>query len=88
MDIRNETESVVAAGAIHTNDSFRISMAAARVNARMTQDEAAAQLHVTKQTLVNWEKGKTQPKIDQAENMSRIYGIPYNRIIFLPSETN
>ncbi len=69
-------------------EDIRISMAAARVNAKMTQEEAAKELHITKQTLVNWEKGVTQPKIEQAENMSILYGIPYQNIIFLPTKTN
>lgn len=71
-----------------TGSILRISMAAARVNAGMTQDEASKELHVTKQTLVNWEKGATQPKVDQAERMSELYGIPYQNIIFSPIKTN
>ncbi len=67
---------------------IRISMAAARVNAKLTQDEASKALHVTKQTLGNWEKGATQPKIEQAELMSRLYGIPYQNIIFVEPKTN
>ena len=69
-------------------ENIRISMAAARVNAGMTQEDAAKALHITKQTLVNWEKGITQPKIEQAENMSVLYGIPYQNIIFLQQKTN
>ena len=69
-------------------ETLRISMAAARVNAGMTQDEASKALHVTKQTLVNWEKGATQPKVEQAERMSELYKIPYQNIIFLQSKTN
>ena len=68
--------------------TLRISLAAARVNANMTQEEASKALHVTKQTLVNWEKGITQPKIEQAENISDLYGIPYQNLIFLPKKTN
>lgn len=67
---------------------FRISMEAARVNARLTQDEAAKILHVTKQTLINWEKGRTEPKTSQAEKMAEVYGVPYDNIIFLPAKTN
>lgn len=67
---------------------IRISLAAARVNANMTQDEASKELHISKQTLVNWEKGITQPKIDQAERMSELYKMPYQNIIFLPTKTN
>lgn len=69
-------------------DVLRITMAAARVNAGLTQDEASKELHVTKQTLVNWEKGATQPKVEQAERMSELYGIPYQNILFTPMKTN
>ena len=69
-------------------ESIRISMAAARVNAKLTQEDVAKALHVTKQTVVNWEKGVTQPKIEQGEQLSDLYGIPYQNIIFVQSKTN
>ena len=37
--------------------NIRISLAAARVNAGMTQDDVAKELHVGKQTVVNWDIG-------------------------------
>lgn len=40
--------------------SFQISLTAARVNAEMTQKDVAKALKVSKQTIVNWEKGKTE----------------------------
>jgi DNA-binding XRE family transcriptional regulator len=61
---------------------LRITPAAARVNARLTQDEAAKRLHITKATLIKWEKGITEPKIEQARAMSREYGIPIDNISF------
>lgn len=36
---------------------FKISLAAARVNAGLTQDEVAKRMHVSKTTILNWEKG-------------------------------
>ena len=69
-------------------ETLRISMAAARVNAKMTQEDVAKALHITKQTLVNWEKGITQPKIEQGEQLSELYGIPYQNIICVPTKTN
>ena len=42
-------------------DHFKISIAAARVNAGKTQAQVAEALHVGKQTVVSWEKGKTSP---------------------------
>lgn len=68
--------------------NIRISLAAARVNAGMTQDDVAKELHVGKQTVVNWEKGKTEPKTSQARRLSELYGMPYDVLIFLPSRAN
>lgn len=66
---------------------FQISLAAARVNAGLTQDDTAKKLHVTKQTIVNWEKGASEPSITQARSLSDLYDIPLD-YIFLPSESN
>lgn len=62
---------------------IQISLAAARVNAGMTQEDIAKEMKVSKQTIVNWEKGKIVPGIPEMEMMSRIYGIPQDNI-FLP----
>lgn len=69
-------------------DTLRISLAAARVNANMTQEKVAKALGLSTQTIINWENGKTQPKIDQCERLSELYGIPSQNIIFVPKESN
>lgn len=61
---------------------FKISLKAARVNADMTQEEAAKLLNVDKSTIASWENGKTQPKYTQCVKLSEIYGIPYDCINF------
>ena len=66
----------------------RITLAAARVNAGYTQAEVAAILHIGKQTLCNWENGKTEPKTSQAQLLAELYNWPYGQIIFLPVESN
>ena len=68
-------------------ENLTITLAAARVNAGMTQDEAAKALHVTKQTLVNWEKGAAEPRISQARAISDLYKMPLDNI-FLPVKSN
>lgn len=65
-------------------DNIQISLAAARVNAGLTQEAAAKKMGVTKQTIINWEKGKRIPGIPEMEMLSRIYGMPQD-YIFLPS---
>jgi len=62
---------------------LQISLAAARVNAGMTQEDVAREMHVSKQTIVNWEKGKIVPGIPEVEMLARIYNIPQDNI-FLP----
>ena len=68
-------------------EKFQISLAAARVNAGLTQDDVAKALKVGKQTIVNWEKGKSEPRMSQSRELSDLYKIPLD-YIFLPTESN
>lgn len=65
-------------------EKLRISLAAARVNAELTQSEVAKMLHVSPNTLVAWEKGKAEPSISQGRTLSELYKIPLAHIIFCP----
>ena len=65
---------------------FQISLAAARVNAKMTQEEAAKAMHVSKTTIVNWEKGKVIPGIPELYMLCELYNIPKD-YIFLPNKS-
>lgn len=65
-------------------EKLQISLAAARVNARLTQSDVAQHMKVSKQTIVNWENGKTEPTINQAKALSELYSMPLD-YIFLPS---
>lgn len=62
---------------------LQISLAAARVNAGLTQEEVAEKMRVSKVTVINWEKGRVVPGIPETEMLSRIYNIPQDNI-FLP----
>lgn len=62
---------------------IKITLAAARVNAGLTQEEAAKKLQITKQTIINWEKGKVVPGIPEIYMLSHLYNIPQDNI-FLP----
>lgn len=68
-------------------EGIKISLAAARVNAGLTQEDVAKALNVGKQTVVSWEKGKTEPKMSQSRELSRLYNIPLDNI-FLPIKSN
>lgn len=62
----------------------KITLKAARVNADMTQAEAAEELGVAVSTIKNWEKGTTFPKQPHILAMCQLYGVSYDAINFLP----
>lgn len=59
---------------------LRISLAAARVNADMQQEEAAKKIGVTAKTLRNYEKGTTAIPATTLRKASIIYSIPEENI--------
>lgn len=64
-------------------EKLQITLAAARVNAGMTQADVASKMHISKNTILNWEKGKVSPGIPELEMLCRMYKIPKDNI-FLP----
>lgn len=60
----------------------QISMAAARVNACLNQQEAAEKLGISKATLQNYEAGKTVPDWDMVHKIGDVYGFPHELIFF------
>lgn len=61
-------------------ERLQISLAAARVNAGFTQENVANEMHVSKNTIVNWEKGKVIPSFATMQALSSIYKIPVDNI--------
>lgn len=68
-------------------ETLQISLAAARVNAGLTQEEVAKKMGISKNTLVKWEKGGSEPSISQGRKLSAIYDMPLDNI-FLPTKSN
>ena len=66
---------------------IKITLAAARVNAGLTQDEVAKRMKVSKKTIINWEKGKAIPSFATAEKLSQIYDMPLDNIFLLKKST-
>lgn len=66
---------------------FQISLSAARVNAGLTQEEVSAEMHISKTTLVNWEKGKVAPSFASLQVLSNLYSIPIDNIFLPPQST-
>ncbi len=61
-----------------------ISLKSARVNSKLTQEEAAKKIGVSKNTLLNWERGKSFPDVIKIRMIEKVYNISYNDIDFLP----
>lgn len=61
----------------------QITLAAARVNAGLTQLYVAKILDVDPSTVRNWEKGLTFPKQPYIEKMCELYGVAYDNIKFV-----
>lgn len=60
---------------------FRLSFAALRVNANMTQEQAAEALGVSKRTLINWENGKVIPNSAALNMMAMVYNAPLDAFL-------
>jgi transcriptional regulator with XRE-family HTH domain len=59
---------------------IKITLKAARVNAGLTQVEAARAVHRNKQTIINWEAGHTRITAADLQALADIYGIPAENI--------
>lgn len=65
---------------------FKISLKAARVNAGMTQEAVADKLSISRQTLVNYETGRTAPDIVTLKKLASLYNVSINRISFFADD--
>ena len=64
---------------------LQISIRGARIEKNMTQKQAAEKMSVTKETISNWERGKTAPTGLQLMELCKIYGVDISDI-FLPDK--
>lgn len=55
---------------------------AARVNARLTQAEAAKKLEISRNTLANYEAYKTIPDVEMGKKIAALYGLTVDEIIW------
>lgn len=63
---------------------MKVSIKAARVNAELTQSDAAKRANIDKKTLCSYEKGKRLPKVDVLHRLCQIYGCTMDDIKILP----
>ena len=55
-----------------------------REQAKLTQDALAEQLCTTRQTISNYERGKTRPDVEQILRLAAIFGTDANAILYGP----
>lgn len=62
----------------------KITLKVAREIKGLTQAEAATLLGISKDTLSNYERGKSYPDVPVIRKIESVYGVTYDQIIFLP----
>lgn len=65
----------------------KVTLPVARKIANLTQKGLGLAVGVSESTVINWEKGRSEPTVSQAQKISEVTGIPLDGIIFLPSST-
>lgn len=65
----------------------KVTLPVARKIAKLTQKQLAFACGVSESTVINWEKGRTEPTVTQANRISDVTGVPLDTIIFFPSNT-
>ena len=63
---------------------MKVTIEAARVNAGLTQEEAAKRAKISKKTLSDYEQGKQFPRVDLLNDLCRIYDCTMDDIKILP----
>lgn len=59
---------------------MRISLAAARTNQKLTQQQSADALGVSRNTIRSWENYETSPSMDMVEAICELYKVDYHNI--------
>lgn len=65
----------------------KVTLPVARKIAGYTQKSLGNELGVSESTVINWEKGRSEPTVNQAQRISELTGIPLDSIIFLTANT-
>lgn len=61
----------------------KVTLPVARKIAKISQKSLASAIGVSESTVINWEKGRSEPTVSQAIAIGEVVGIPYDQIIFL-----
>lgn len=67
-------------------DCIKLSLKGIRELRGLTQEEAAKAIGISKETLGNYERGRTFPDVPVIRKIEEVYKVSYNQIIFLPTD--
>lgn len=62
----------------------KVTLPVARQIVGMTQKDLANAMNVSESTVLNWEKGRSEPTVGQALKIAEVVNRPIDSIIFLP----
>ncbi len=62
---------------------MKITLKAARVNAGLSQRAAGERIKVSKDTISNWENGRSFPSAEKIKEIENVYKVKYDDLIFL-----
>ena len=84
MSYRLDGEKEEVKQFVNIPENMRVSLKQARELKGLKQSEAAEKIGISTDTLGNYERGKSYPDIPVLRKIEEVYGIPYDRLIFLP----
>lgn len=61
----------------------KVTLPVARKIVGITQVDLANELNVSESTVINWEKGRSEPTVTQAQQIAEVVKRPLDSIIFL-----
>ena len=64
----------------------KMTLKTARDRVQLTQEEASKLIGISKDTLSNYERGKSYPDIPVLKRIEKVYGVSYNQLIFLTTD--
>lgn len=65
---------------------MKLTLKAARVNAGLTQEEVAKEVGKSKNTIANYENGKSTPDMNTGKALAALYGLSVDDLNFLPND--
>ncbi|MBS9335642.1 helix-turn-helix transcriptional regulator [Fructobacillus papyrifericola] len=62
--------------------SFEADIKQLREEHSLTQQELADKVHVSRQTVSTWERGKNYPSLDVLRELSQLFGLSFEKLVF------